>query len=1513
MPQKPRIFRLFVSSTFSDMVAERNALQEHVFPHLRQFCEARGARFQAIDLRWGISQEAGLNQRATDVCLNEIARCQRMTNRPNFLLLIGDRYGWQPLPDDIPAAEWDMLVPRISDVSDQALLNEWYKRDDNALPPVYVLQPRWGEYVEQNAWNAVETLLHQILLNALNGLNWSHEQRMKYKSSVTEQEIETGIFRYTHAQQGAFCFFRTIDGLPADARGFTDPTNEARMKLSDLKQRLREHIPGNIHHYDAQWIGDSIVFDEAAFCHAVEQTLREAIEAELTTFEDISPLEVEEEMHRRFMIEHTRHFVGRISALDAVAHYLASDENTPLVLHGQSGVGKSTIMAKASEQAGDALVRFVGITPEASDIRSLLINICQSIQARYDLTDAIPQDHEELIKVFPAFLAHASATKPLVIFLDALDQLAHSNTPSNLRWLPNELPPHVKLVMSVISGPYLDALKRRLPGEALVEVALMRQEDGETLLDALLHDAGRTLQPAQRADVLNKFAQNGLPLYLKLAFEEAKLWHSYKEDFTLQPDVPSLLEGNLFARLSDNAEHGAMLISRSLAYLQASRNGLSESEILEVLTRDREFWADFEARSHESQRVALKIVKLLPTAVWSRLYFDLEPYLVERGADGAVLLALYHRQFSEVVDALYLASEREQRHAHLANYFAAQELYPNGVSNARKVAEQAYQQAKAALHEAYVATLTDYPYLQACLDVRGVQALIEDCDHLPDDPIISLVRSTLNLSVHVLTKAKHLLPDQLYGRLWDIHHEPKLAALRTVCASKLSLVPLCPPLERPGGMLLRTLTGHTRRINGALELRDGRLLSWASWGSWTDDTTLRLWTAHGTPLSILTGHEKAVQSGLELQNGQLVSWAQDGSSRIWNADGTLFKMMSGHTDGVLELHDGRLFSWSHDGALRFWTAEGTLLTEIESWFGGVVGAIELRDKRLLMWSGKRLVLWSSDIKHLRTTQERDIHVSDVIELRDGRLLSWCKADSYPADTTLCLWNTDGTLFTTLTGHTSRVIGALEFQDGRILSWSPDRTLRFWEADGTPQLTVNTEARGGIPGVLKLQDGRILTWAEYDSKLKLWTSYGVLITTLDGHEGGVIKALELTDGRILSWGKDETVRLWTLEGALQKILKGQIGGIGLHNRRILSWASDGTLKLWSLDHISPSEANEHNSPVAGIVALRNGSLLSWSSNENALHLWDSNGVLLAELNGHTGRVNGASELSQKRLLSWSDDGTLHLWTVDGKHLVTLEGHKSHVNGVLELRDGNLLSWSGDYTLRLWSADGRWLEILTGHKNSVNGALELKSGNLLSWAGGIAPDNVLRVWSRMGRLEAELAHDNGLGVMGALELRDGRVLSWAGGDAPYTDIRIWTQNGDTLVAFKGPRDGISGALELPDGRLLAWFKTLDLWAEDGTLVNVLDELDWGNRSRIYDWAARQGFNANNLYLKDLVLPLGRVYSEGMKLLAFNPVDMNTRVLFVGDARFTTQPVVLADKRTLAVGDSAGRALFLRYIGE
>jgi hypothetical protein len=65
-------FRVFVSSTFSDLEAERSALQEKVFPKLKQLYQGNGCRFQAINLRWGVRKEAGYNQQTMKICVEKI-------------------------------------------------------------------------------------------------------------------------------------------------------------------------------------------------------------------------------------------------------------------------------------------------------------------------------------------------------------------------------------------------------------------------------------------------------------------------------------------------------------------------------------------------------------------------------------------------------------------------------------------------------------------------------------------------------------------------------------------------------------------------------------------------------------------------------------------------------------------------------------------------------------------------------------------------------------------------------------------------------------------------------------------------------------------------------------------------------------------------------------------------------------------------------------------------------------------------------------------------------------------------------------------------------------------------------------------------------------------------------------------------------------------------------------------------------------------------------------------------
>ncbi len=100
-----RRIRVFVSSTFRDMVEDRDALMSHAWPELRRFCRERHVELVEVDLRWGITEEQGTRRETLKLCLDEIRAC-----RPYFIGLHGERYGWVP---DGEAFTHDRLDERL--------------------------------------------------------------------------------------------------------------------------------------------------------------------------------------------------------------------------------------------------------------------------------------------------------------------------------------------------------------------------------------------------------------------------------------------------------------------------------------------------------------------------------------------------------------------------------------------------------------------------------------------------------------------------------------------------------------------------------------------------------------------------------------------------------------------------------------------------------------------------------------------------------------------------------------------------------------------------------------------------------------------------------------------------------------------------------------------------------------------------------------------------------------------------------------------------------------------------------------------------------------------------------------------------------------------------------------------------------------------------------------------------------------------------------------------------------
>ena len=110
MDSVDRTIRVFVSSTFRDMVEDRDALMTHAWPELRRFCRERDVEVVEVDLRWGIDDAQSTRMETLKLCLDEIRAC-----RPFFVGLLGERYGWVP-GDDAFTADLNEEQPWLKDL-----------------------------------------------------------------------------------------------------------------------------------------------------------------------------------------------------------------------------------------------------------------------------------------------------------------------------------------------------------------------------------------------------------------------------------------------------------------------------------------------------------------------------------------------------------------------------------------------------------------------------------------------------------------------------------------------------------------------------------------------------------------------------------------------------------------------------------------------------------------------------------------------------------------------------------------------------------------------------------------------------------------------------------------------------------------------------------------------------------------------------------------------------------------------------------------------------------------------------------------------------------------------------------------------------------------------------------------------------------------------------------------------------------------------------------------------------
>ncbi|MCP4205478.1 MAG: AAA family ATPase [Shimia sp.] len=1186
-----------------------------------------------------------------DICLEEIRRCQAATPHPNFIVLMGDRYGWCPLPAEIEASAFLTIANSVGKTEKRKLLEDWYRRDDNAIPPVYCLQERRGQFEDTPTWeNQVEKPLGNVLVEAVNGRNLEDGVKRLFDSAV-EQEVFAGILDVPSAKQHALCFLRNLLKAPTEVETsrFVERTPLRRSRLDKLKNRLRQALGENVREYSVGWEdGRPSHSHLEALCNDVLASLWHLISGEIEARQNQDPLEVEIADHAQFGADRSREFVGREDILTAVSQRLAEGHQV-LAIHGESGCGKSALMGEIAKRIhqtwypGAILVeRYVGATAESIDIRKLLNGICRQITREEKI--AGDADYQQLVKDLRSALQSAGPENPLVVMIDALDQLAPFEHARELAWLPVSLPPHVYIVVSTTPGETLTASQDKLTKTALLRLEGMPSVESELLLERWLAGVDRKLTPSQKEVVCKSFRRCNMPLYFHLVFQEVRGWRSYRppEETKLKPNIPGIIH-DVLDRLSRDDQHGRLIVSRSLAYLDAARSGLTEDELLDVLSADDEVIDDLEKRSfHKLPQ------RRLPVVIWSRLFFELEHYLSQRSADGTRVLSFFHRQLADVVGKRFLHSgEVASRSAHLARYFASRRLEWRGVS------EYPFAQAQAGLTKDLERTLTDFEFIEAKIGFSGCQAMIDEYDLLKTEAGNGsvawrrTVQQALRQSAAVVAVEPSLLPGQLLGRLQACAARPVKALLEQARSwrGRTWLCPLLPSLTA-FGPLMRTLT-HEGNIAAIALTRDGRRLVSAS-----SDRTVRIWEARtGAELHRLEHSRAVVAVAISPDQKRIISYG-GGSIRCWDiATGAELDRLTRP-----RMPTTYYLAVSKDGKhVTTITASGIRVWEVAT---GQTEDIRVQSMRwaALSADGRRVVIaQASQVKYydLDTGDQRRLKVTEgvdrvtisadgsrvVVSSSTGWFYDWDIEDLNAAPAAINVGlrayslatSFDGSACLAILGNgtlslsdldSQRVIADCEVPDARMALVPDDgkfaftvvgrRSVQLWRLEPRTSEPASLPHRSAVTAVAISADGRLALSASTAGDILVWDVHQARdLYSLQLHQGKVnALAFDPSGTRFVSAGADKRLLVWDNPDDRPKAFR--LGAAGVLCTALtaegvalaVGRTRKGDLRLWRFGHTGDEQRLEaHGKSVRDAAISPDGKYLASSGGDRSVCRWE----------------------------------------------------------------------------------------------------------------------------------------------------------------------------------------------------------------------------------------------------------------------------------------------------------------------
>ncbi|KAF4117538.1 hypothetical protein G5714_002091 [Onychostoma macrolepis] len=611
--------RVFISSTFRDMHAERDVLVRSVFPELRRRAAPHYLHLQEVELRWGVTEEE--SNRAVELCLSEVCRSQLL------LGILGERYGLVPprptLPE-LPQYSWLNSAPDGLSVTEMEIRQFQALYPDSAQSRMffYFRSPRLASSVPV-AW------------------------RTDFVAESKEAEAKMNRLK-TWIQNNDF---KVTENYPCEWGGVVD--GKPYLKgLEDFGRAALEDI----------W-----------------ETIQQLFVEE--TDEDVDSEIKEQEVHQDAQ-QRQFHGRAKLISMATAKVQECQQKGGILMVEGNPGEGKTVFMAALAQALKtsvknkkaplcDVISYSTDASQSACSVEQLLHCLVQWLRKRKDDVELLLNtSYKDLLSEFYLNLNDRNK-EPLALLVDGADRIHDGRGQRVSEWIPQHIPKGVCLVLSVTSESSLQNTISTRKGTVSFPLGQLSLPDKKEIVQKQLVEFGKKLSDSAFNNQLQTLLMKKgsvSPLYLRLACEELKNYASFeKMKDSLQSLPQSLGELVQHSLLRLQNQYCRAGLGWALATLAISSTGLRESSLYTVLNMCN----DLNSRGglvtwQEILHIARHPESRVPMAVFSQLARTLHSLIGPSHGQGSDdLLILTHPEVKSAFEHLYLSTEESRTRSHL--------------------------------------------------------------------------------------------------------------------------------------------------------------------------------------------------------------------------------------------------------------------------------------------------------------------------------------------------------------------------------------------------------------------------------------------------------------------------------------------------------------------------------------------------------------------------------------------------------------------------------------------------------------------------------------------------------------------------------------------------------------------------------------------------------------------------------------------------------------------------------